>query len=111
MNRSNPLTVDRLEDRCVPAAIVHSFHIHMPKLDANVTATPLQPNAASAVPLYDFHFVIDAFLIDPNITPSKPLTFDFTLPIPDAFWQRFGATTPAPTPTPIPGPGTIPNPS
>ena len=59
MRRSYSLHVDRLEDRCVPAA------------DLFTGATP---GMVSAPPDDGTQFVIDVYLVDPNApaTPSKP---------------------------------------
>jgi hypothetical protein len=41
MSRSYPLSVERLEDRCVPAATSSFFSafVHLPKVDLNISAT------------------------------------------------------------------------
>jgi hypothetical protein len=107
MNRSDPLTVTRLEDRCVPAGNPTSAHaqFHIAALEVQIEA-----DLASPVPIGNTHLynlVIDAFLIDPAApgTPTKPLTFDFTLPIPDSFWSTLPTPPPtSPTPPPVVNP-------
>lgn len=86
MKRSSPLTVDRLEDRCVPSADPLVQTVAIPPLADGSTATAQV--AAPSVSDGSSSFVIDVYLIDPQdpAYPPKPADTD-PGPIPDGAWQ------------------------
>ena len=91
MKRSYPLTVDCLEDRCVPAVIPL---VQVVAIDPGVAAKPQAVVVQAPAPNQPLEvapqfFVIDGYLIDPNAIapPPKPLAIELPGPIPDAYWQ------------------------
>ena len=93
MKRSVPLTVDRLEDRCVPAVgpVAATLPVVAPDPSAVVqTSAESQPiDVTKTAIIAPQSLVIDGYFIDPNnlAPPPKPLVVDPVAPIPDAYWQ------------------------
>ncbi len=110
MSLSYPLMVEQLEDRCVPAVTLPMFQglLHNPRLDATITVS-VEPGHSASVPQV-LHFVIDAYPINPSAptAPPRPMTFDFTIPLPR--WFNVGNPPPPPTDTTPPPDRTPPPP-
>ena len=96
MRRSYSLTVDRLEDRCVPAVDLLVQTVANDPFVATESTTvvvqtpaPDQTLEAPKIVIATETFVIDGYLIDPNAIapPPKPMVVDQLAPIPDAYWQ------------------------
>ncbi len=102
MKRSYPLRVDRLEDRCVPAAdpLADASSILVEPPSPEPTEVVVAPEEAQFnTPVEDgTSYVIDPYLIDPNDPASQPKTVDpsdsgwtepdqsLVPPIGDPFW-------------------------
>lgn len=74
------LRVDRLEDRCVPAAILVAGDV-LPPADLSTVDITSGDDASMQQDGDSYSFVIDPYLIDPNAPP--PPSSD---PIPDDGW-------------------------
>jgi hypothetical protein len=88
MKRPYPLRVDRLEDRCVPAAdatdvVTTTFVL------ADVTTVDTSAVTTIVTTTEETYPVIDVYLNDPSTTPTtepKPIDYDQTVPVPESYW-------------------------
>jgi hypothetical protein len=77
MKRSYLPKVDRLEDRCVPAAdLTTTALVEAPTVDDTQVTTDSQPPSTGG-------YVIDPYLIDPQAPPPATKS-----PVPDSGWTN-----------------------
>jgi hypothetical protein len=75
MKRFYSLSVDRLEDRCVPADLVGDVQaiVTTQVLVADVSTDPSAGTVVIVAPTDSTQFVIDVYPIDPNGVPVDPV--------------------------------------
>lgn len=93
MSRYYPLTVDCLEERCVPDAdpLLQTVAV----ADATTTTTDTT-DATLVVAEPTDSYVIDPYLIDPNAEALPPKPPDQSAPVPDSYWSSPEPTSPVP---------------
>lgn len=95
MKRFSPLSVDRLEDRCVPAGVTDLEAVAASQVVvADASTDPTAGTVVIVATNDNTQFVIDVYPNDPNDVPDKPVKppvstdppVEVVPPIDDPFW-------------------------